>query len=87
MATTNERRSAGGKVRLAPMTGRAAGERACWQRWLTSRTVTIYVTVAGLPHRFAELRATSTSVSAAGAPTIDQQLHPVEAEKCWPPSG
>ncbi|MCB9118381.1 MAG: AAA family ATPase [Caldilineaceae bacterium] len=82
MAATNERRSAGGKVRLAPMTGPGGwSARLLAALWLAAALVTIYVTVAGLPHRFAELRATSTSVSAAGAADyIDQQLHPVEAE-------
>lgn len=48
--------------------------------WLAAALATIYVTVAGLPHRFAELRATSLDVSSTGAARyIDQQLHPDEA--------
>ncbi len=47
--------------------------------WLAVAAVTIYVTVAGLPLRFAELRVTSPVVWSSGAVEyVDQQLHPLE---------
>ncbi len=47
--------------------------------WLAVALVTVYVTVAGLPLRFAELRVTSPEVWSSDAVTyVDQQLHPLE---------
>lgn len=48
--------------------------------WLAGVLVTLYVTLAGLPLRFAELLETSLNASSAGVlDYIDHQLHPNEA--------
>lgn len=82
MAAPEGRTSTVGRIRLAPMSGPGGwSARVLAAVWLAVALATLYVTVAGLPHRFAELRATSTAVSANGAADyIDQQLHPAEAD-------
>ena len=47
--------------------------------WLAVAGVTVYVTLAGLPLRFAELSVTAPTVWSSGVMEyVDQQLHPLE---------